>query len=176
MTGAEFKAIREELGLNLHEMAKLLNIKHYTMLQRFENGEASIPDSLEQEIIDMIDYQQRRTGEVRDKVIKQFKHFDTEDFYLILMPSQPENNAGLRKAFIKMRLKGQPVHLLYFNPESYNKFKEDTGLEHSDRTLQLWADWYYKNQLYLKRKNIQPKEEPRNTFRWQEESHVWDAD
>lgn len=106
MTGTEFRAIREELGLSQTELAKILNIRHYTMLQRFETGEASIPESLEEEIKNIMADHRQRTGALCDKIVRQYKNFDTEDFYLILQPSHPEDNAGIRKAYIKMLLKG----------------------------------------------------------------------
>lgn len=176
MTGTEFRAIREEMGLSQSDLAKILGIRHYTMLQRFETGEASIPDTMEEEIKEIYKKQRERTGALADKIVRQYKNFDTEDFYLILQPSHPEDNAAIRKAYLKMVLKGQPVHMVHLDKDSYDRFIKDTGLEHNEKTMQIWADWYYKNQFYLKRKNIIPKEPPRNMFRWQEEIHEWERE
>lgn len=176
MTGTELKAIRESLGLSIQDFAKILNIKYYQHIQAFETGKRSIPNDLEKEIKDLLEEQRDYAGKVCDSLVKKYKNFDTEDFYLILQPSHPEDNAGIRKAYIKMLLRGQPVHLIHLDKDSYTKFREDMELEHNDKTMQLWAHWYYKNQLYLKRKNIIPKEPPRNMFRWQEEIHEWERE
>lgn len=176
MTGTELKAIRESLSYSLWDMAKLFDMPNYQQLQKYENGTRGIPEDIQIKALQFLETQRKHSAEICDSLVKKYKNFDTEDFYLILQPSHPEDNAGIRKAYIKMLLKGQPVHLVHLDKDSYTKFREDMELEHNEKTMQLWAHWYYKNQLYLKRKNIIPKEPPRNMFRWQEEIHEWERE
>ena len=149
LTSQEFKTIREELGLTQSELCKLLNIKNYKNIQRWEAGNNAIPQGVCDDLLNILrenHYQiEARLKELSDK----YYRYDVAPVYLILK-DDPIENAALRKAYIRFIFLKKNAHLLRFDEKDYQDFLTAHNLTDSEYVLNQWADDYFTNRRYMR--------------------------
>ena len=171
LTAQEFKTIREELGLTQSELCRMLGMKNYKTVVRWEAGNNAIPEGVCNDLLNILreNYYkiEARLKELSDK----YYRYDVAPVYLVLK-DDPVENAAMRKAYIKFIFQKKNVHLIRFDADDYHKFVYANNLEESEHTLNLWAEDYYLNRRYMRpvvRERVERNEQRKHEdlFPWQ---------
>ena len=149
LNGIEFKALREELGLTQSELMRILGIKNYQTIVRWEKGERFISTQVCDKIVALFKKAAARIGAEYDAIIERYKRFQYADFVLVLYPDKPERNAALRKAFCRFLAEGKKAHLIRFDPEDYDAYLTKKRLPDSEKNREEWALSYWKKKYYI---------------------------
>lgn len=149
LTAQEFKTIREELGLTQSELCRMLGMKNYKTVVRWEAGNNAIPEGVCDDLLNILreNYYkvEARLKELNDK----YYRYDAAPVYLILK-DDPVENAALRKAYVKFIFQKKNVHLFRFDEKDYNDFIYKNNLEAGEYALNAWAEDYYLNRRYMR--------------------------
>ena len=144
LNGIEFKAIREELGLTQGELMRILRVKNYQTIMRWEKGDKFISTQACDTMVNLLKKAAARIDAEYNNIIAKYKRWQYADFVLVLYPDKPEQNAAFRKAFCRFLLEGKKAHIVRFDPEDYNNYLTELKLPDSEKNRDAWALYYWK--------------------------------
>lgn len=139
LSSTEFKTIREELGLTQAELMRLMEIKNYKTIVRWEKGDNVISERACDTLVSLLKENLAKVIDGTNAILERYKRTCYADFALILYPETPLSNAATRKAYCQLLIQGKKAHLVLFNQTSYTAFLEQKGLEDSPQARERWA-------------------------------------
>lgn len=151
LNGIEFKTIREELGLTQAELMRLMGIKNYQTIVRWEKGDNVISESACDTIVNMLKSAWQEITEKTDLLLERYKRTCYADFALIIYPNNPTLNAATRKAYCRFMAEGKKAHLIRWNEQDFHAFLDMKELEDTPETRERWALDYWKRNPYTTR-------------------------
>lgn len=146
LNSIEFKTIREELGLTQSELMRIMNIKNYRTIQRWEKGENVISKQACDTITNLLNEAAKHINKNLDAILERYKRFEFADFVLILYPNDVYQNAAVRKAYCRFIAEGKKAHLIRFNEEDYKSYLELQNLSDSEKNREEWALYTWRKQ------------------------------
>ena len=139
LNGIEFKTIREELGLTQAELMRLMGIKNYQTIVRWEKGHNVISERACDSLIALLKENLAQMINNTNEIVERYKRTCYADFALILYPESPLQNAAVRKAYCQLLIEGKKAHIVRFNEESYTAYLKSKGAEDSTKNREQWA-------------------------------------
>lgn len=122
LTGLEIKTIREELGLTQSEFQRILKVKNYRTIQRWEYADCRAPIGACDEIIELLKTAYIEITNTVESLTTKYKRWEYADFALILYPEDVKRNAAVRKVYCRFIAEGKKAHLVRFDEEDYNNY------------------------------------------------------
>ena len=144
LTGIEIKTIREEIGITQSELMRLLKVKNYRTVQRWEYEEGRAPTGACDEIVELLKNSYSEQSDIVESLVAKYKRWEYADFALILYPEDVKRNAAVRKAFFRFIAEGKNAHLVRFDKEDYNNYLSAQNLSDCEKNRDAWAIYYWK--------------------------------
>jgi len=150
MTPAEFKSLREGLGLSAQAMADILGIRNERTVRHWESGE-NLPEGVvkvAKEMDDLVWRMARHGLEVfreRPAEIMVVLRYETEATFLRYHPgdTRPQvhrlHAAAINRLKWLLQLEHQDLRILSMDPEHYEPWRKDQGLEDGEEARTAWA-------------------------------------
>nr|DAR21210.1 MAG TPA: putative transcriptional regulator [Caudoviricetes sp.] len=144
LTGLEIKTIREELGLTQAELMRLMKVKNYRTIQRWEYEEGRAPTGACDEIVELLKTAYVEITGTVESLVAKYKRWEYADFALILYPEDVKRNAAVRKVYCRFIAEGKKAHMVRFDEEDYNNYLAAQNLSDCEKNRDAWALYYWK--------------------------------
>lgn len=144
MNGIEIRSIRQELGLTLAEFQRILKVKNYQTVQRWEYDECRAPTGACDEIVELLKTAYVEISDTVESLVAKYKRWEYADFALILYPEDVKRNAAVRKIYCRFIAEGKKAHLVRFDEEDYNNYLAAQNLSDCEKNRDAWALYYWK--------------------------------
>lgn len=152
MTGAELKTLREGLNLSAQELADILGIKAERSVRRWEDGSRAVPDDVAARVktmdaevdtlVEMLGDQMKAVPGLVGRVLLRYEK--EADFLKYQAPIFNHTHAHRLHAaalgrFFRMPRRSKPVRLVSMNPEAYEAWRFQQGMEDDSANRCAWA-------------------------------------
>lgn len=144
LNGIEMKTIREELGLTQSEFQRILKVKNYRTIQRWEYADCRAPIGACDEIIELLKTAYIEITNTVESLTTKYKRWEYADFALILYPEDVKRNAAVRKVYCRFIAEGKKAHLVRFDEEDYNNYLSAQNLSDCEKNRDAWALYHWK--------------------------------